>query len=131
MDDMEMTAMTFYSRNSLLRLSWTVLSLGISQLAQQYWSELWSVATWTGQEMIHKRNLVFSFCTADTDQVNEHNEHNEHSVILKLLHDITKNIMREKEKIISESLTVSNVLHYYLFTFRKRKNCWVWYYFQN
>lgn len=45
--------------------------------------------------MIQKENLVFSFCTADTDQVNEHNEH---SVILKLLHDITKNIMREKKK---------------------------------
>lgn len=87
--------------------------------------------------MIQKENLVFSFCTADTDQANEHNEH---SVILKLLHDITKNIMREKKKkkIISESLTVSNILYCYLFirgweliTFRKRKNCWVWYYFQN
>lgn len=45
--------------------------------------------------MIQKENLVFSFCTADTDQANEHNEQ---SVILKLLHDITKNIMREKKK---------------------------------
>lgn len=63
--------------------------------------------------MIQKENLVFSFCTADTDQANEHNEQ---SVILKLLHDITKNIMREKKKkIISESLTVSNILYCYLF----------------
>lgn len=44
------------------------------------------------------------------------NGHIENSVILYLLHDITKNIMREEEKllvfkIISESLTVFCILY--------------------